>query len=85
MVPTRIQGPFERALVQTHTSKNEIPAYKAVVLTKDIVCLWMNNSHVVYFFSLLILVLLGTGQQHLKLYYQNHSEKVVLVMQSLTP
>lgn len=47
---TRIQGTFERALVQTHTSKNEIPAHKTVALTKVIVCLWMNNLHVVYFF-----------------------------------
>lgn len=50
VVYTRLQGPFERSLVQTCTSKNEIPAYKAVLHTKDIVCLQVNNSHVAFFF-----------------------------------
>lgn len=35
-----------------------------------------------FIFSLLTVALLGIGQQHLKLYCQNHSVKVVLVMQS---
>lgn len=50
MVYIRLQGPLERALVQTCAFKNEIPVYKAVVHTKDIICLRVNNSHVAFFF-----------------------------------